>query len=311
MNATVSLRCLRTDDRERRATWMTAPSSIAAQVGLSSAAEAASANAAAQPPKPRPGARRVPSSFLWGVSTSGHQIEGNNVSSDAWAMENVSPTIIKERSGDACDSLHRYEDDIKLVRALGFNTDRFSLEWARIEPMKGQFSIAMFDYYERVIAVCRTSGVRPAVSFNHNTTPIWFAAAGGMMQADGPDLFARFCQTATQHLSDGIHVAFTLNEPQAPLIVDILSQGRDRKSLAAMAAAAANRWAATASSPGRPSIRKRASRRWFAPISWPMPRSSRFGPHCRPGYAWRRSITAASARTASPRRRQAGRRAVV
>ena len=185
------------------------------------------------------GASKMPASFLWGVSTSGHQIEGNNVNSDAWLMENVKPTIFQQRSGDACDSLNRFQQDIDLVKVLGFNSYRFSIEWARIEPIEGQFSVAMLDYYKRVIAYCHKAGIRPAVSFNHYTTPIWFAASGGMMRPDGPEIFARYCRKAAEHLADGMHCAFTLNEPQAPAIIDTLSRGVLRKDIAAMAAAAA------------------------------------------------------------------------
>jgi beta-glucosidase len=188
---------------------------------------------------PLAGARKMSASFLWGVSTSGHQIEGNNVNSDAWLMENVKPTIFQERSGDACDSLNRFQQDIDLVKALGFNSYRFSIEWARIEPSEGHFSVAMLDYYKRVIAYCHKASIRPAVSFNHYTTPIWFAASGGMMRADGPEIFARYCRKAAEHLADGMHCAFTLNEPQAPAIIDTLSRGVLRKDIAAMAAAAA------------------------------------------------------------------------
>ena len=185
------------------------------------------------------GSSKMPASFLWGVSTSGHQIEGNNVNSDAWLMENVKPTIFQQRSGDACDSLNRFQQDIDLVKVLGFNSYRFSIEWARIEPIEGQFSVAMLDYYKRVIAYCHKAGIRPAVSFNHYTTPIWFAASGGMMRPDGPEIFARYCRKAAEHLADGMHCAFTLNEPQAPAIIDTLSRGVLRKDIAAMAAAAA------------------------------------------------------------------------
>lgn len=202
-------------------------------------ANAAPLHAPSHLPAPRPGARRMPSSFLWGASTAGHQVEGNNVNSDAWVMENVQPSIFPERSGDACDSLHRYADDIALLKKLGLNSYRFSIEWARIEPVEGVFSTAMLDYYKRVIACCHDAGIRPCVTFNHYVNPAWFAASGGLMRADGPEIFARYCETAARHLADGMHTAFTLNEPQAPIIIDILRRGSDRTMLAAMERAAA------------------------------------------------------------------------
>jgi beta-glucosidase/6-phospho-beta-glucosidase/beta-galactosidase len=78
--------------------------------------------------------KALPRGFLWGVATAAHQIEGNNTNSDYWFLENIKPTTFTERSGDACDSYHRYEEDIRLLAGLGFNTYRFSIEWARIEP---------------------------------------------------------------------------------------------------------------------------------------------------------------------------------
>ena len=95
--------------------------------------------------------RRAPAGFLWGTAISAHQSEGNNTNSDTWLLENVKPTVYKDRSGDACDSYHRYAEDIALNAALGFNCYRFGIEWSRIEPSPGQFSNAELDHYERVI----------------------------------------------------------------------------------------------------------------------------------------------------------------
>jgi len=65
-----------------------------------------------------PGAK---TGFLWGAATAGHQVEGNNIASDTWLLEQVRPTAFKEPSGDADDSLHRWREDIALVKAMGLN----------------------------------------------------------------------------------------------------------------------------------------------------------------------------------------------
>jgi beta-glucosidase len=158
--------------------------------------------------------RRFPKNFRWGCATAGHQIEGNNVNSDFWLLENIEPTTFAERSGDACDSYHRYEEDIALLAGLGFNAYRFSLEWARIEPTRGQFSSAELDYYKRVIECCRKHRIDPAVTFLHSTTPRWFAQNGGWLNPEAPALFARFCSTAAKALASDMAYAFTINEPQ-------------------------------------------------------------------------------------------------
>jgi beta-glucosidase len=88
---------------------------------------------------PRRWRQKIPEEFLLGIATAAHQIEGNNLNADYWLLENAEPTAFKERSGDTCDSYHRYEEDIALLAGLGFNSYRFSLEWARIEPTRGHF----------------------------------------------------------------------------------------------------------------------------------------------------------------------------
>ena len=132
-----------------------------------------------------------PKNFRWGVATAGHQIEGNDTNSDLWLLENIKPTVYVERAGDACDSLHRYEEDIALLAGFGFNTYRFSIEWSRIEPDQSFFSNAELDYYKRVIQTCRRHGVAPAVTFLHGTAPRWFAEAGGWLNPGSPALFSR------------------------------------------------------------------------------------------------------------------------
>jgi beta-glucosidase len=187
-----------------------------------------------------------PKGFRWGVATAGHQIEGNNVSSDLWVLENATPTAFAERSGDACDSLNRYREDIALLAGLGFNTYRFSLEWARIEPERGQVSNAYLDHYKRVIDCCHEHGVEPAVTFIHGTAPRWFAEAGGFLNPEGPALFARYCSTAARVLAPGMAYAFTINEPQVargfraiPGAAGYFTKADDRERAAHAAAARA------------------------------------------------------------------------
>lgn len=163
-------------------------------------------------------ALNFPKGFLWGAAGAGHQIEGNNVNADLWLLENIRPTIYGERSGDALNSFELWPQDLDLARDIGLNSYRFSLEWARIEPEPGRFSIAMLDHYKRMIEGCRQRGLTPVVTFNHFTTPRWFAQDGGWTNPSSPDLFARFCDRAARHLAKDIGYATTLNEPNLPSI---------------------------------------------------------------------------------------------
>jgi beta-glucosidase len=183
-----------------------------------------------------------PKGFLWGAATAGHQIEGNNTNSDQWLLENVAPTITGAPSGDAVNSLEQWPADLDVVKAIGLNSYRFSLEWARIEPEPGMFSLAMLDHYKRIVDGCRARGITPVLTFNHYTTPRWFAAQGGWLHPQSPTLFTRFCERAARHLAADVGMATTLNEPNLakllPLVLPPQFMGGLRANLAAAARAA-------------------------------------------------------------------------
>jgi beta-glucosidase len=160
-----------------------------------------------------------PKGFLWGTAGAAHQIEGGNVNSDAWLVEHLPGSPFVEPSGDACDHYHLYPQDIAQIAALGFNTYRFSIEWARIEPEEGEFSNAVLEHYRRMLVACHEHNLTPIVTYHHFTSPRWFAAKGGWEVLANAELFARFCARATEHLGDLIGAACTLNEPNVGLLI--------------------------------------------------------------------------------------------
>jgi beta-glucosidase len=166
-----------------------------------------------------------PPDFLWGVASAGHQVEGNNVNSDTWFLEHLPGTIFAEPSGDAVDHYHRYREDIALIAELGFTTYRFSVEWARIEPVEGQFSIAELNHYRRMLEACHEHGLTPVVTYHHFTSPRWLLEVGGWEDPETPARFARYCDRVTEHLGDLIGVACTLNEPNLPWLLRELGIG--------------------------------------------------------------------------------------
>jgi beta-glucosidase len=154
-----------------------------------------------------------PDRFVWGTATAAHQIEGGNTNNDWWQFEHDPTSGCVDVSGDACDSYHRYGEDIALVAGLGLSAYRFSLEWSRIEPEEGEFSMAALDHYRRMAAACHERGITPVVTFHHFTHPRWLAAAGTWEAPHAVDRFARYCERAIAHLGDLIGMAATLNEP--------------------------------------------------------------------------------------------------
>jgi beta-glucosidase len=159
-----------------------------------------------------------PHGFLWGAATAAHQVEGNNVGSDLWQLENLPGSPFAERSGDACDSLHRWQEDLDLVADLGLSAYRFSLEWARIEPARGHVSRAALAHYRRMIEGCLARGITPIVTLHHFSSPRWFQDTGGWLGPASAELFASYARTAAPVL-DGVEWVCTINEPNMMALV--------------------------------------------------------------------------------------------
>lgn len=152
-----------------------------------------------------------PDYFLWGAATAAHQVEGNNLNSDWWQREQKMPDLL-EPSGDADDSYHCYPEDMRIVADAGLNTYRFSIEWARIEPIEGRFSIAELAHYRRMIDTALGLGLTPMVTLHHFTAPVWFAALGGWRGPRAVELFERYVEQAATILQ-GVDWVCTINEP--------------------------------------------------------------------------------------------------
>ncbi|MFE5286222.1 glycoside hydrolase family 1 protein [Nocardia sp. NPDC056611] len=154
----------------------------------------------------------LPAEFLWGAATSPHQIEGNNIASDWWALENGEHPVVPERSGDGVDSYHRYPEDMALLADAGLNAYRFGVEWARIEPEPGRVSRAALAHYRRMIDTALESGLTPVLTLHHFTGPRWFAELGGWTNPHAVGYFARFVTSVVPILGD-VRWVCTINEP--------------------------------------------------------------------------------------------------
>lgn len=173
-----------------------------------------------------------PAGFRWGAATAAHQIEGNNINNDWWPREHSGDAGIAEPSGDACDSYHRYREDMTLLRDAGLDTYRFSIEWSRIEPEEGHVSRAAIDHYRRMADTALELGVTPMVTLMHFTVPRWFAEDGMWRSPKAADRFARFTELALPVLGQDVKWVCTINEPN---IAAMIAGGEDPANLVAYA----------------------------------------------------------------------------
>lgn len=174
--------------------------------------------------------------FFIGAATAAHQVEGNNIHSDYWALEHMKTTSFAEPSLDAVDHYNRYEEDIRLMADAGLNAYRFSIEWARIEPQEGIFDEKELEHYRAVIRCCKEHGIEPIVTLHHFTSPKWLISKGGWEAETTPAYFARYTKYVMERLGSELKYVCTLNEANMGIQVAMIAQRYMQQMMAKMAA---------------------------------------------------------------------------
>ncbi|MFZ4716632.1 MAG: family 1 glycosylhydrolase, partial [Chthoniobacterales bacterium] len=118
-------------------------------------------------------------SFWWGTSTASFQNEdrGSTPGSkwyyrtdwDCFADEGGAPP----RGDEGVFSWSEFDKDLAAIRKLGVNHFRFGVEWARIEPRKGEINEAALSQYAGMARKCREAGIEPLITLWHFTFPDW------------------------------------------------------------------------------------------------------------------------------------------
>jgi beta-glucosidase len=153
---------------------------------------------------------RFPENFMWGASTSSHQVEGHNVNNDWWEWEQAGNT---EPSLAACDHYNRFREDFDIAKKLGHNAHRLGLEWSRLEKAAGSWDQKAWDHYKEVLDELIKLGIEPVVTLNHFTLPLWLARKGGWKSNDIIPIFERFAGKAVKELGNRVKYWITINEP--------------------------------------------------------------------------------------------------
>ena len=163
-----------------------------------------------------------PRDFLWGMATASYQIEG------AWNEDGKGESIwdrythqvgkIKgAATGDvACDSYHRYREDIAILKQLNQKSGRFSISWARIQPSgTGPANQKGLDHYSRYVDALLEAGIRPFCTLYHWDLPQGLEDRGGWPNRDLASYFAGYAEILAKALGDRITVWAPFNMPWA------------------------------------------------------------------------------------------------
>ncbi len=169
---------------------------------------------AAEPSNLKP----FPVDFIWGVSASGYQSEGGHVDSN-WDRYNAS-TPSQDRYGTSVDFRHRYREDVMLAKDLGVNTFRIGINWARVEPRKGEIDEAELAYYDDLLLAMQEVGIAPLITLDHFVYPGWVADQGAWTRPQTVDDFVRFSRLIAERYSRSVKLWLTFNEAAFFMIIE-------------------------------------------------------------------------------------------
>lgn len=162
--------------------------------------------------------------FKWGCATAATQIEGAYLE-DGKVLSNWDERCRKGLINNkdncfiACDSYHRYHEDILLLKKLGANAYRFSIAWPRIiKDKKGSVNKKGLAHYHKVIDDCLKHGIEPFITLYHWDHPLFIDKDGAWSNADIVKHFIRYVDVVVKEFAPKVKHFITINE--IPCILD-------------------------------------------------------------------------------------------
>ena len=164
--------------------------------------------------------RAFPSDFVWGAATAAYQVEGaateDGRGESIWDRFSATPgKVVNGATGAvACDTYHRYAEDIGLMRSLGIGAFRLSVAWPRILPEgRGRVNQAGLDFYDRLVDDSLANGLDPYVTLYHWDLPQVLEDRGGWPARETVEAFTEYTEVVVSRLGDRVRHWITQNEP--------------------------------------------------------------------------------------------------
>ena len=158
--------------------------------------------------------------FVWGVASSAYQVEGRDpedgCGKNIWDTFTEEGRILDGKNAyTACDHMHRYKEDYKLMKLLGIKAYRFSMSWARILPEgTGRVNEKAIAMYRDMILSMKENGIEPYITMYHWEFPQALQDKGGWLNEDVIQWFGEYAKVVAENFSDICEYFITLNEPE-------------------------------------------------------------------------------------------------
>ncbi|KAM8933999.1 lactase/phlorizin hydrolase-like [Pelodytes ibericus] len=164
----------------------------------------------------------LPDDFQWGVATSAYQVEGG------WDADGRGPSIwdtfshVPGNTADsgngniACNSYHKLDADLYMLRSLGVNSYRFSLSWSRIFPSgQGAPNDKGVEYYNRLIDGLVANNISPMVTLYHFDLPQALQDLGGWENDVALEAFHSYAEYCFSTFGDRVKFWITFHQPHS------------------------------------------------------------------------------------------------
>ena len=175
---------------------------------------------------------KFPENFWWGSATSGPQSEGrfnkkHDSVFDHWF--DIEPEAFFDKVGPnvASNFYNSYKEDLELVKEIGLNSFRTSIQWTRLikDFETGEVDEDGVRFYNAVIDECIENNIIPVMNLHHFDLPVeLYDQYGGWESKHVVDLFVVFAKKCFELFGDRVKNWTTFNEPMVVVEGEYLYQ---------------------------------------------------------------------------------------
>jgi beta-glucosidase len=164
--------------------------------------------------------------FLWGVATCAYQVEGayqtDGKGESKWDFLTnkvgvTQFTIGEKQTGNVSINMYdrtQYLKDIALMKELGVNSYRMSLDWSRIIPDgTGAVNEIALKHYDVLIDDLLAAGIEPFVTLYHFDFPNVLLQKGGWNNPEMTNWYVNYASVVIKRYGQKVKHFITFNEP--------------------------------------------------------------------------------------------------
>ena len=162
----------------------------------------------------------LPENFFFGAAMSGPQTEGGwNVGGklenvwDTWSNEDIEAFHNRVGSYVGNDFMHHYKEDLAILKGLGLDSFRTSIQWSRLLDADGNVNPEGAAWYHELFRAAREEGLEPFVTLYHFDLPTYLFRRGGWENREVCEAYANYAYKAFCEFGKEVRCWFTFNEP--------------------------------------------------------------------------------------------------